>query len=122
METRTETPGNAKTPAVSLNIAIVGGGRTCRFFLELIKNDPVPFFDIRILGVCDRNDSAEGIVLARKMGIYTTDNLNDLLTIRHLDSVLELTGSREALLEIIRLKPEGVDKGFERMSPKVTPG
>ncbi len=108
METQTDTPGNHENPTVSLNIAIVGGGRTCRFFLELIKNDPVPFFDIKILGVCDRNDTAEGVVLAREMGIYTTDNLHDLLKIRHLDSVLELTGSREVLLEIIRLKPEGV--------------
>jgi signal transduction histidine kinase len=108
MKTHADTPGNPENPAVSLNIAIVGGGRTCRFFLELIKNDPVPFFDIKILGVCDRNDTAEGFVLAREMGIYTTDSLNDLLKIRHLDSVLELTGSREVLLEIIRLKPEGV--------------
>jgi len=108
MKTQTDAPGNSENPALSLNIAIVGGGRTCRFFLELIKNDPVPFFDIKILGVCDRNDTADGIVLAREMGIYTTDNLNDLLTIRHLDSVLELTGSREVLLEIIRLKPQGV--------------
>ncbi|MBG0778642.1 MAG: HAMP domain-containing histidine kinase [Desulfotignum balticum] len=108
MKTQTDTPGNHANPAVSLNIAIVGGGRTCRFFLELIKNDPVPFFDIKILGVCDKNDTAEGFELAREMGIYTTDNLYDLLNIQHLDSVLELTGSREVLLEIIRLKPEGV--------------
>ena len=108
MKTKTDTPGNHANPAVSLNIAIVGGGRTCRFFLELIKNDPVPFFDIKILGVCDKNDTADGFVLAREMGIYTTDNLYDLLNIQHLDSVLELTGSRDVLLEIIRLKPQGV--------------
>jgi signal transduction histidine kinase len=108
MKTKTDTPGNHENQTVSLNIAIVGGGRTCRFFLELITNDPVPFFDIKILGVCDKNDTAEGVVLAREMGIYTTDNLHDLLNIKHLDSVLELTGSREVLLEIIRLKPEGV--------------
>jgi nitrogen fixation/metabolism regulation signal transduction histidine kinase len=108
MKTDTDTPGDHENLTVSLNIAIVGGGRTCRFFLELINNDPVPFFDIKILGVCDIDVAAEGFLLARKMGIYTTEKLHDLLKIKHLDSVLELTGSREVLLEIIRLKPQGV--------------
>ncbi len=91
-----------------LNIAIVGGGRTCRFFLELIHDDPLPFFDIKILGVCDKNSRAEGILMARKMGIYTNNSLDDLLKIERLDSVLELTGKQIVLLEIIRLKPRGV--------------
>ncbi len=108
METKNNIPGNHENATFSLNIAIVGGGRTCRFFLELIHNDPFPFFDIKILGVCDKNAGAEGILLAEKMGIYTTDDLHDLLNIEHLDSVLELTGSRNVLLEIIRLKPKGV--------------
>ena len=108
MEPKKNTFANHVNVSVSLNIAIVGGGRACRFFLELIKNDTFPFFDIKILGVCDKNDTAEGILLARKMGIHTTDNLHDLLNTKHLDSVLELTGSKDVLLEIIRLKPEGV--------------
>ena len=44
----------------------------------------------------------------RRWGLYTTDNLHDLLNIKHLDSVLELTGEKKVLLEIIRLKPRGV--------------
>jgi len=42
--------------------------------------------------VCDKNPGAEGMLLAEQMGIYTTDNLHDLLNIDQLDSVLELTG------------------------------
>ncbi|MCK5162080.1 MAG: PAS domain-containing protein [Desulfobacula sp.] len=108
METKNNIPGNHVNETFLLNIAIVGGGRTCRFFLELLENDPFPFFDVRILGVCDKNDTAEGILLAKEMGIYTTDDLHNLLNIEHLDSVLELTGSRNVLIEIIRLKPKGV--------------
>jgi len=74
METINNTPGNQVNETFSLNIVIVGGGRTCRFFLELINNDPFPFFDIKILGVCDKNATAEGVLLAKKMGIYTTDD------------------------------------------------
>ena len=108
METSINIPKDHANETFPLNIAIVGGGRTCRFFLELIHNDPFPFFNIKILGVCDKNAEAEGIRLAEEMGIYTTDNLHELLNIEHLDSVLELTGKRKVLLEIIRLKPRGV--------------
>ena len=69
MENSNNIPKNPVGGAIPVNIAIVGGGRTCRFFLELIHNDPLPFFDIRILGVCDRNDGAEGILLSEEMGI-----------------------------------------------------
>jgi signal transduction histidine kinase len=92
----------------SLNIAIVGGGRTCRFFLELIQNDPFSFFSIKIQGVCDTNPKAEGLQLADHMGIFTTTSLHDLLNIQPLDSVLELTGQRDVLFEILRLRPKGV--------------
>lgn len=91
-----------------LNIAIVGGGRACRFFLELVQNDPFPFFDIRILGVCDKDTMAEGMLLAEEMGIYTTNDLAALLSLNQLDSVLELTGRRKVLQKIISMKPRGV--------------
>ncbi|WDP90990.1 MAG: PAS domain-containing protein [Desulfobacter sp.] len=108
MDMSNNIPKDHVNETFPLNIAIVGGGRTCRFFLELIHNDPFPFFDIKILGVCDKNAGAEGMLLAEEMGIYTTGNLHDLLNIERLDSVLELTGRKKVLHEIIRLKPRGV--------------
>ena len=108
MERQNKIPKEHENKTFPLNIAIVGGGRACRFFLELIRNDPYPFFNIKILGVCDKDARAPGIALAKERGIYTTDSLTDLLNIEHLDSVLELTGRRNVLLEIIRLKPKGV--------------
>ncbi len=108
MGTQHNIPQSFSGETFPLNIAIVGGGRTCRFFLELIHDDPLPFFDIKILGVCDKNARAEGVLLAQKMGIYTTQSLDGLLKIEHLDSVLELTGKQSVLLDIIRLKPRGV--------------
>ncbi len=108
METNNNALKDYVNKTIPVNIAIVGGGRTCRVFLEMVRNDPFPFFNIKILGVCDKNAQAEGVLLAREMGICTTDSLHDLLKIEHLDSVLELTGRRKVLLEIIRLKPKGV--------------
>lgn len=92
----------------AINLAIVGGGRTCRFFLELLQQEPFPFLNINIAGVCDKDPKAEGLVLAQKMGLYTTNNFKDLFKIKNLDSILELTSSREVWLEIIRLRPKGV--------------
>ncbi|MCP4689172.1 MAG: PAS domain-containing protein [Desulfobacterales bacterium] len=91
-----------------LNLAIVGGGRACKFFLELLQREPFPYLNIRVVGVCDIDPDAQGFALAEKMGIYTTRNFRDLFEIPDLDSILELTHDQEVLLELIHLRPEGV--------------
>jgi len=93
---------------LALNVAIVGGGRACKFFLNLLENNPFPFLDIKIVAVCDINPDAEGLRMAQEMGIYTTQDFQDLFKIEGLDSVIEVTGSRGALLELIRLRPKGL--------------
>jgi len=94
--------------ALSLNIAIVGGGRTCRFFLELLQTKSFPYLDINIIGVCDINPKAEGLIIAKKMGIFTTNNFKDFFDFKNLDSILELTNSKDVLLELIKLRPKWV--------------
>ncbi|MBE9581122.1 MAG: PAS domain-containing protein [Proteobacteria bacterium] len=93
---------------LALNVAIMGGGRACKFFLGLLQNNPFPFLDMKIVGVCDINPDAEGLRMAQEMGIYTTQDFRDLLKIKNLDSVIEVTGNRGALLELIRHRPKGV--------------
>lgn len=109
-------PGNAKKDLkleyspeeLSLNLAIVGGGKSCKILLDFLHKRPPAFVEINIAGVCDINPDAEGFRLAKTLGIHTTHNLRDLLRISDLDGVIELTSSREVLLEVIRLKPRGV--------------
>jgi two-component system NtrC family sensor kinase len=91
-----------------LNIAIVGGGKTCKFFLELLRSETSPYSNFNVIGVCDIDPKAEGFLLAKEIGIYTTNNFEDILKIRDLAGVIELTGSREVLLELIRLRPKGL--------------
>lgn len=90
------------------NLAIVGGGTTCKLFLELIKNQSLEFVEINPVGVCDIDPKAEGIQLAGEMGIYTTDDFMELFKIKGLDGVIELTGDRQVLLELIRSRPKGI--------------
>jgi two-component system, NtrC family, sensor kinase len=91
-----------------LNIAIVGGGRACKFFLQLLKNESFPYLNINLVGVCDIKPEAEGLLMARQMGIYTTHNFKDLFRIKNLDGIIELTNSKKVLLELIKLRPKTV--------------
>ena len=102
------TTFNTRQKRMQLNIAIIGGGRACRFFLEFLKKESLPDLDIHVLGVCDINPDAQGIQMARAMGIFTTQNYKDFFTIDNLDGILELTNSRELLLELIQQRPKGV--------------
>ncbi len=89
-------------------LAIVGGGRTCKFFLELIKSESFPLLNIELVGVCDIDPQAEGLQMAQEMGIYTTDDFRDFFKIKDLDGIIELTNSRDVLLDLIKLRPKGV--------------
>ena len=93
---------------LALNVAIVGGGRAGKFLLEFFEKNTFPFLDVKIVGVCDINPDAEGLRLAQEMGIYTTHDFRDLFKIKGLDSVIEVTGSRDLLLELIRQRPKEV--------------
>ncbi|MDH3839215.1 MAG: hypothetical protein OET57_20925, partial [Desulfobacteraceae bacterium] len=63
--------------AHTINLAIVGGGRACKYFLDLLRIESFTYLKINIVGVCDINPGAEGLVIAKEMGIYTTDNFQD---------------------------------------------
>jgi len=103
----TPSTGN-NTEKLSLNLGIVGGGRACKYFLELLGKETLPYLDIHLVGVCDINARAEGIRLARKMGIYVTGDYKDLFKIDGLDGIIELTNSREVLLELVNHRPKRV--------------
>ena len=89
-------------------LAIVGGGRACKFFLELIKSELFPMLKIELAGVCDINPQAEGFVLAKEMGVYTTEDFRDFFKIENLDGIIELTSDESVLLELIKLRPKRV--------------
>ena len=73
------------------NIAIIGGGRFCKLFLQylfdksFIENTP------NVLGVADINPSAEGLLLARQIGIFTTLDYTELYRLENLQVLIELT-------------------------------
>lgn len=96
------------TDKLPMNLAIVGGGRACKFFLELLKEETFHYLKVNIVGVCDIEPTAEGFLMAKEMGIYTTNNFRDFFKIKDLAGIIELTNNKEILLELIRLRPKGV--------------
>jgi two-component system, NtrC family, sensor kinase len=81
-----------------MKIGIIGGGRRCKAFLEMLDAKRFPRLQAQIVAVADLDDEAVGICLAREKGIYTTNDYHDLLKIEDLDLIIELTGN-EALSE-----------------------
>jgi len=93
-------------PAV--NVAIVGGGSLCKFFLELLQSNEFPYLKINLVGVCDIDPEAEGLIMAKGMGIFTTGSFRDLFLLKDLDYIVELTNNKEVFNELVNLRPPGV--------------
>jgi PAS domain S-box-containing protein len=90
------------------NIAIVGGGRFCKLFLELVLSDLFKNRHPSILGVADLDDRAEGLVYAKQQGIFTTRDYRDLLSLDNLQFLLELTKDVTLIEVIAKSAPLGV--------------
>jgi PAS domain S-box-containing protein len=91
-----------------MSIAVIGGGKRCAAFLEMIDAMRLPHLKARIVAVADLNEDAVGMRLAREKGILTTCDYNDFFKIDKLDLVIELTGNEVLLLDFLRHKPKNV--------------
>jgi two-component system, NtrC family, sensor kinase len=91
-----------------MKIAVIGGGRRCSAFLEMLDARRFPHLQAQIVAVADPNEKAAGIQLARNKGIATTEDFHDFFKIPDLDLVIELTGNEALLEEFFRYKPANV--------------
>lgn len=82
-------------------IAIIGAGRGGTALLEIFGHDPL----VKILKIADENPKAPGIKLARELGIPTTTDFKKLLTIKNLDTLIDVTGSPEVEQELKKRSP-----------------
>ncbi|MBN2124424.1 MAG: PAS domain-containing protein [Deltaproteobacteria bacterium] len=107
MTRKNEIP-DAGEERLELKVAIVGGGKAARYFLDLVQQNPFQSLSLRVLGLCDVNPDAEGFRRAMELGITTTTDFRDLFRIQDLDALVELTDDREVLLQLIRQRPSGI--------------
>ena len=64
--------------------------------------------NMKVMGVSSTDPHARGFIYARKLGIFTTTDHNDLYAIKGLNLIIELTGSLEMMEELLQAKPKGV--------------
>lgn len=93
---------------LTVNLAIVGGGRTCKLLLEHLRKSSFSDLSVNVVGVCDINSNAEGLLFAKELGICTTANFEDFFSLKDLDGIVELTNNKEVLSELIRKRPARV--------------
>ena len=91
--------------AGEVNIALVGGGSRCRSLIIFLETHTFRHIRIKVVGVADPRENAQGLVYARKKGIYTTKDFRDFFALEDLHLLIEITGHDELLDEIIKTKP-----------------
>ncbi len=91
--------------ASPMKIAVIGGGRRCKAFLEMMDTRRFPLVNAQIVAVADPNTDATGMRLAREKGIYTTADYKDFYRIEDLDLVIELTGNESLLEDFLKHNP-----------------
>ncbi|MGD8335912.1 MAG: PAS domain S-box protein [Desulfobacterales bacterium] len=91
------------------NIAIIGGGRFCKIFLEYLYDKNFMDRSPTVLGVADINPQAEGLLFADRMGIFTTRDYRELYRLENLQVLIEMTDDVSLGDTIQKTKPEGVE-------------
>ena len=86
-------------------IILVGAGSGGKALVELFHKHP----DVEILGVADRNERAPGFVLAREFGLPVTTNYQELLAVKEVDLIVDVTGDPAVGRVIHRLKADGTE-------------
>jgi len=71
------------------HVAIIGAGRGGTSLIEIFHSDPL----VKIRGVSDLRSRASGIVLARSLGIPTTRDYHQLLRLKKVDILIDVTGN-----------------------------
>ena len=118
MDSRTSVPPEppAETPDLkpdrhdraALTAVIIGGGKACHEILKRHREGQLDQMSMNIMGVLSTDPHASGFVYAKKLGIFTTADYNDLYTIKDLNLIIELTGSEDMIKNLLRTKPGGV--------------
>jgi PAS domain S-box-containing protein len=91
-----------------LNVAIVGGGKRCKCFMDILFRKTTERSKLNLLGVADVDPEGEGYRYAREKGIFTTNRYHDLYDLKGLNIIIELTGNDEVAIDLSQTKPKHI--------------
>jgi len=69
-------------------LVILGGGKGGTALLELFSQLP----EVELVGIADKNPSAPALVQAKRLGIAVTDDPLTLITLPHIQLIVDVTG------------------------------
>jgi PAS domain S-box-containing protein len=99
-------PFQDESASHTFKIAIVGGGRRCLSFLQLLELKKLNRLHVDVAGVADIRTQAVGFQHAQHKGIFTTTKYKELFDIPGLELILNLTGNIDFSRELSAATPE----------------
>ncbi len=90
--------------APATRVAILGGGRGGRALLEIFAQDPLA----RIVGLSETKPSTLGTRLARRLGVPVTQDYREILNMKEVDLIIDVTGSPEVERALQKIRKPSV--------------
>ncbi|MCB2146812.1 MAG: PAS domain-containing protein [Deltaproteobacteria bacterium] len=91
-----------------MNIAVVGGGKRCKDFMDVIQRHTFLEVHPKIVAVADIRPDAPGLVAAMEKGLFITSSYDDFFDRDDIDLIVELTGSMDIYNDILAKKKKNV--------------
>ena len=88
-----------------LNVGLVARGSRCLSIMRALKSVKPVHFQFKISGIAAVTQSIALYKYAGEMDIELFDNYLDILSMDHLDFILELTGEPQILSDLVKHKP-----------------
>ncbi len=90
--------------APATRVAILGGGRGGRALLEIFAQDPLA----RIVGLGETKPRTLGTRLARQLGVPVTQDYHEILSMKEVDLIIDVTGSPEVERALQKIRKPSV--------------
>ncbi len=81
-------------------VAIIGAGKGGTSILRALQGIET----VQVAGICDVNEQAPGMVLAREIGVQAYTDIDRILAIPDLDIVIEATGGVKPVQQQVEVK------------------
>lgn len=91
-----------------MKTVIIGGGKGGQALIELASGSFLKELTLDIQCVVDPDLDAPGMLYARTLGLRTSDDFEEALSLPGIELVIELTGQDKVLAEINRIVPPGI--------------
>lgn len=91
-----------------LNVGIVDRGSRCLSIMRTLRSIKPVHFQFKVAGIAAVTKSIACYKYAGEMDIELFDNYIEMLSMEHLDFILELTGEQDILSDLVKHKPPSV--------------